>query len=851
MTPNSYRASTLLCLLGALALCQTRPLSGGEPPEKSPPPPRQDAYGDPLPEGAVARIGSPRLRQPDPTCAMVSSPDGKILALGKSWTGPVRLWNAATGKLIGELQASVVQPTSLAFSADGKLLASVGQQSVCVWDVAARKALVTIEYERQGPYDLTAAFSPDGKVLASAGRDNVIRLWDLAAGKMVGKLEGHEAKVFSLAFSPDGAFLVSGGLDGRDNEKKPDNTVRVWDWRKGKELHRLEGHEGWVFHVAVAADGKAIASASRDGTVRVWDPATGKETARLRGHKEDVHYVAFTPDGKALVSGAYDGTIRVWDRAKQAETCKFVATTPNTHFTTLLAPDGKVVLAGTNDGAGREWDVSTGKEVRSRPSGSTRFAVAPDGKTVTTAGATVEQWDLATGKHLRQLPATPAGTVAALSPDGRTFAVRGPDGKTSLWDVAGGKELRKLKQPFPAECLVFSPDGKMLGAMSAACEVRLYDVTTGVETLALRPDPGARGALSCRLAFSPDGSLLAAAARGRNPDDFQQPGVSTVSLWETATGKMLCRSLRPDWGVGPGEVQGLAVSPDGQLLATAGDGGVLRLWEVATGKEVTKPMRHEGQILSVTFLGSGRFIASAGSDKAVRIWDVSSGEEVRCLRGHESRVESLALGPGRKVLVSASADHTLLVWDLPALLPRDKADSAAIPARELDKFWEALGGSDAPAAERAVWALVRVPKQSVPFLKTCLAARTAPAPKELARLIEQLDDDDPKTRDKASEELARLGDSAETELRRTLKGSPSAEVKWRVEDLLRRVEEGTQSGQPLRLRRAIRILEEVGTPEARQVLTTLADEGGTSSTARAAKAALARLKGRTDVSPTP
>ena len=219
----------------------------------------------------------------------------------------IRLWDAATGKPLGEpLRGHEEQVFSVAFSPDGKTLASgSADKSIRLWDAATGKPLgePLRGHEEQV---LSVAFSPDGKTVASGSWDKTIRVWDAAIGKPLSEpLRGHEEQVFSVAFSPDGKTLASGSAD---------KSIRLWDAATGKPLGEpLRGHEEQVFSVAFSPDGKTLASGSMDKSIRLWDAATGKPLGDpLRGHEGSIASVDFSPDGKTLVSGSWDKTIRLW-----------------------------------------------------------------------------------------------------------------------------------------------------------------------------------------------------------------------------------------------------------------------------------------------------------------------------------------------------------------------------------------------------------------------------------------------------------------------------------------------------------------------------------------------------------
>jgi WD40 repeat protein len=148
------------------------------------------------------------------------------------------------------------------------------------------------------------AFSPDGRLLASSGHDGAVCVWEFESGKIVHRLtvSGPAVAVF-VAFSQDGGRLVTGSYD---------HSVKLWDAKTGKELRRLDGHTQPIHAVAFTNDGRKVLSASIDKTVRVWDAASGTELHRYTGHSGEALGLACTPDGRHVLSASYDKTVRIW-----------------------------------------------------------------------------------------------------------------------------------------------------------------------------------------------------------------------------------------------------------------------------------------------------------------------------------------------------------------------------------------------------------------------------------------------------------------------------------------------------------------------------------------------------------
>jgi WD40 repeat protein len=829
-----------LLACGALFLLAQGRSPAAAPPDRA----RTDCYGDPLPPGAVARIGTVRWRHVNADYVAWVGKD-RLASVAR---GEMRLWDVKTGRLARPVKTGQEKVLSSALSPDGKLLAlSDMGRTISLHDAHTGRPLRRIK----APWDdiRSLAFSRDGKRLAARSRAEYVGAWDVATGKAVTRFERPQENDLdtsrldfvvadhSLAFSPDGDLLAAASEDG---------LFCVWRATTGKLLFQKKGQPGRTSGVAFSPDGNVLAW-GKDGAIHLVAPATGKELLILRGAEGHTAALAFSPDGKRLASAAYD-MAHLWDPRTGKHLHRLEGNFGGVSFV-AFSPDGKTLAAATECRV-RRWDVATGKELA--PHGGDLgpildLAVSADGKNVATSCllGPLALWGASTGKALRCLDHSSVMGPLTFFPDGTTLAAANEE-RVLLWGVNTGKSKALARVRAGAWELAVRGDGKALvAAVGADGSARVWPLAPArpPRLLAglLRGEPQEErffGALRCAL--SAHGCCLAAWSRS---------SVQTGSVFSGRRHPRFSPFVM---------IRDVAVSPDGRKIAVVSrpwppegepeDARRPVVWYVEVVEVATAQMRCRWSFRALNqdihgplkFGAEGRSLAFTIGDEA-HVREAETGKELALLRGHQGKVNCLAFSADGRLLVSGSDDTTALVWELPR---QERAPRADLPPHRREALWFDLAGEDAVRAGRAITALSR--ERSAAFLEGKLRQEARASARRYARFVRltaDLASADFTTREKATQDLREGADEAEAALHRALAGKLDLEARLRLTKLLAERDGAAPPAGWARIVRALEALERMGGPEPRQALEAVAREGE-GPLAEEARAALARLAAR-------
>ncbi len=710
------------------------------------------------------------------------SPQQLILTGGADNT--IRLWDLELGRAIKTFLGHSGRVSSVAFSPDAnRLLTGSHDATARIWDREAYAAVRPLASGVARPQVFQASLSGDGHWAVVASRDRATRIYQLNNQREFLTLnEGHTRPIQTADLSPDGRFAVTAGTDRtvrlwrlswNSDKTEPRQGQAIWqvNWQGqrpggakaqhqqegqelvwGYEIQQFSNHTGTVRQVVFSDDSSKVASGGDDGNICVWDldairqnpnaqvkplmitvpeslndrrsvrsvalsadgsqllagtrsrdvllfeTTNGQLLRRLNGHTKEVTYVSFLPSssGPRAVSSSNDNTTTLWDLSSGQ---RLRQTLPHEKDVLGLAvsPDGSMIATRSLRGftrtlGGRElrssrmaamlWDrrgPQKGKPKAILPHGETNvtaLAFHPQGRhlAVGTSDGQVHLWDCGAPRMTRPMRSWPAQDRAILSlafhPNGRWILVGGE--KTATFWNTQGQVVGSLGGQSPALEAVFVPGGRATGpgntreppryvvAVNYQQPAKLWDTRTKQAVLRYQntPDEQARG-----VAVSPDGQTVA--TYGAN---------EIVKLWERDSAKL---KVAIDTSAGDQvQIQDVSFSPEGDRIVVASsdltakiytvDGTLLQQLgdgQLGAGDADRPDVGHRWWVLSATFSPDGKQVITTGADYTARLWNAETGEELQVLTGHTAFVTDAAFTPDGKRILTASDDSTVKLWN--------------------------------------------------------------------------------------------------------------------------------------------------------------------------------------------
>jgi WD40 repeat protein len=847
--------------LSSLLFCVTSfslAFAGDSPVEKKLETAKLDAFGDPLPPGAYARFGTIRFRHDAKAVAFLS--ENTIVSVGSS----IRFWDALNGRLVREHRSKQIGDTiHAAISANGKY------------------ALTRDRFNRQFVWDLNS-----GKLLRQIGSNDSIADF----------FREHE----TTSFSANGSHFVVREFDRRFRAGSAIEPVVVWSSDPAGEPLRLKTGNDNVRAFDLSPDGSHVATVlgtwphAPKAVLAVWDVGTGGKIESQDLNLNECRQVRFAPDGNSLVFVG-DTTIacrsiagkELWRRATHCDELAIACFSGDR--VVLFAPDRlkdglQCRIVDLNNGEiVWQWSVP-GVSAVDKP-----FAAAsPDRQKIAIVCARrIRVLNLTDGKELVSPPGHSDGIEnVCVTPDGH-FAVSTDrfDREPIQWDATTGRVIRRFHgHSSPCAATECSADGRLLVSVSINESVRIWDLSSGRPMFELADigdrigwagflaEDGKLAVISCKdstiivydyanrrklsectirglvypwiVYCQSDGRLLAIAFGGETNGALGGTN-NGFDIWDVRAN----RAFRHCDGYAGWSFR-CAVSPDFRRLASYGDDGKIRIWEVSTGWQcwslnAEKRDSEFEWLPALDFSRDGLTIATANQrEQRIDLWNIPTRDCFGHLDGHRDLVSLVKFTPDGRRLLTGSNDTTMLGWDLSRPEWRSRTLARKLTEADLMRHWDRLRNGTAELAYQSKWALAGDPEKTVALIRERLKPEPALPADRIRRWMADLDSADYSIRERAQGELSKHFDQAETELRAALKAKPSAEARTRITRIIESTEFAVPDPDHLRELRANEILEQIATPEARDLLRSIAASPGSTRTSRDAAASLKRLENR-------
>lgn len=548
------------------------------------------------------------------------------------------------------------------------------------WYYFDRVASQVHEVANQGEMIDDVAVSRNGEYCAACGIDRRIRVWECKSGKLVRTLSLNSVRFRSLSFSPMNDELAAGSSDG---------MVHIWDPVKDDRVLKEMRHGPQVALVRYSPNGNLLLAGGQSGAVRIWDLKKHSLVTEIPSGMSGMKDARFSPDGEHVAVATTDGMLRLWKISSREQVHRY---NPNPLVESLaFSDDGRTLVTGSSNAVIRVWSVEQEKEERSYELiwriGDLEFLKDSRMLSIVSSGGDLHLFNVDTGHEINRLSTHNLSFgVLDRSPDGKVLAMGSGDGAVKLVRVDELLKPNVYWHEANIRAVDFLPHGKQVVAGSADGSAKIWNLETGESQELGKPT----GLTLTSISVEPHGKLIAiGSVRSKatlwDRDTLQLvdtiPGTEAgvLALDFTSSGEQIVVAVESgpllifdngDWSASrlqiakqESNVNAIACSPDQNTVAVAYENGVVRWFDVLSGKEQRKAIQLTAPPVSLCYCERGSVLAIGTDVGEIELWDLKTNQMRHVMKGHSGRINALSVLPNGTTLVSGGRDHDVKLWD--------------------------------------------------------------------------------------------------------------------------------------------------------------------------------------------